>query len=204
MVIADCPRNAALRYNWRRFNADRDQNIRLGDHRRRAGGNRRGRHRQSLAQDRRAEFKRPRVGWLVFIVGLLATAAIWAVPAYLRDHGLYLHQVIFQRDLNLAEAVQKKPFYLYFGVGFLLSLPLSIFLPAALLDCRRHGYSSFLAMAAAILLVFSCVPKKRDHYLLPMYPFLALGIATAIVRRSETSLLVRRVTWTLVPLSLAA
>jgi 4-amino-4-deoxy-L-arabinose transferase-like glycosyltransferase len=157
-----------------------------------------------LVPFRRAEFKRPRVGWLVFIVGLLATAAIWAVPAYLRDHGLYLHQVIFQRDLNLAEAVQKKPFYLYFGVGFLLSLPLSIFLPAALLDCRRHGYSSLLAMSAAILLVFSCVPKKRDHYLLPMYPFLALGIATAIVRRTETSLLVRRVTWTLVPLSLAA
>jgi hypothetical protein len=157
-----------------------------------------------LVPFRRMDLKRPLLGWLVFVVGLLAATAIWAVPAYLRDHGLYLHQVIFQPDLNLAEAVSKKPFYLYFGVGFLLSLPLSIFLPMALIDCRRHGYSSLLAMAAAILLVFSCVPKKRDHYLLPMYPFLALGIATAIVRRSETSLLVRRVTWTLVPLSLAA
>jgi hypothetical protein len=57
-------------------------------------------------------------------------------------------------------------------------------------------------VAVAILLTFTCVPKKRDHYLLPMYPFLALAIAASIVRHSETSRLVRRAAWTLVPLSL--
>lgn len=149
----------------------------------------------------RPEFRRPRIGWLVFVAGLLVAAAIWAVPAYLRDQGAYLRQVVFQPDLNVASKVTPKPFYLMVGIALLHSLPLSIFLPMAIRDWRRYAYSPMLALAAAILLLFVCVPKKRDHYLLPMYPFLTLAIAASIVRHSDTNRLVRRAAWTLVPLS---
>ena len=152
----------------------------------------------------RPEFKRPRLGWLVFGAALLAAAAIWAIPAYLRDNGVYLRQVVFQPDLNVASKVTSKPFYMLFGVALLQSLPLSVFLPMAIRDWRRYAYSPLLAVAAAILLTFVCVPKKRDHYLLPMYPFMTLAIAASIVRHSEKNRLVRRTAWTLVPLSVVS
>jgi 4-amino-4-deoxy-L-arabinose transferase-like glycosyltransferase len=150
----------------------------------------------------RPELKRPRLGWLVFGAGLLVSVGIWAVPAYLLDHGIYLRQVIFQPDLDLRVKVKTKPFYTLFGVALLQSFPLSIFLPMTIRDWRRYGFSPLLAVAAAILLTFVCIPKKRDHYLLPMYPFVALAIAASIVRHSETSRVVRQAAWTLVPFSL--
>jgi 4-amino-4-deoxy-L-arabinose transferase-like glycosyltransferase len=147
------------------------------------------------------ELKRSRLGWVVFGAGLLVSVGIWAVPAYLLDQGVYLRQVIFQPDLDLRVKVKAKPFYTLLGVALLHSLPLSLFLPMTIRDWRRYGYSPLLAVAAAILLTFVCIPKKRDHYLLPMYPFLALAIAASIVRNSETSRIVRWTAWTLVPLS---
>jgi 4-amino-4-deoxy-L-arabinose transferase-like glycosyltransferase len=149
----------------------------------------------------RPEFKRPRLGWLVFSVGLLVALLIWAIPAYLLDNGVYLREVVFQPDLNVAAKVTYKPLYLLFAYAVLHSLPLSIFLPIAILDWRRYAYSPFLALALAILLFFVCVPKKRDHYLLPMYPFLTLALAASIVRHSDTSRVIRRTAWTLVPVS---
>jgi len=86
----------------------------------------------------------------------------------------------------------------------LLALPLSLFLPVAIVDLRRRGYSAMLAVAGAIFIVISCIPQKRRHYLLPLYPFLALEIAASIVRHSKTSKLVRRAAWVLIPLSVVA
>ena len=40
--------------------------------------------------------------------------------------------------------------------------------------------------------------------MLPVYPFLALGVAASIVRHSGTSKLVRRAAWVLIPLSIIA
>ena len=74
----------------------------------------------------------------------------------------------------------------------LLALPMGAFLPMAIRDLRRHGYSAPLACAAAIFLVVQAVPKKRPHYLLPMYPFLALALAMTIVRHAADSKRVRR------------
>ncbi len=157
-----------------------------------------------LAPIGRPEFKRPRFSWLVFGASFIVAAGIWAIPAYLRDQGVYLNQVLFQPDLNLATIVKDKPFYKLIGVALLHSLPFSIFLPLAIWDWRRYAYSPLLAVAAAILLTFVCVPKKRDHYLLPMYPFLMLGVAASIVRHGEKNRFVRRTAMTLVPLSLVS
>jgi 4-amino-4-deoxy-L-arabinose transferase-like glycosyltransferase len=144
------------------------------------------------------------LGWIAFVIGMLAAMAVWVIPAYFRDQGVYLREVVFQSDLHWATKDKPKPFLLYFYVGLLFALPMSLFLPLAILDWRRHAYSPFLAMSAAILLTLTFVPKKRDHYVLPLFPFLALAIGAAIARHSAANRLVRRSAWTLVPVSLAA
>ena len=156
-----------------------------------------------LVPFRRQDLKRPRIGWIIFGFGVLAAIALWAVPAYFRDSGVYLHRVISQPDLDLSKDGNGSPFY-YLWLVILLAVPLSLFLPIAIVDLRRRGYSAMLAVAGAIFIVISCIPQKRRHYLLPLYPFLALGIAASIVRHSETSKLVRRSAWVFIPLSVAA
>src|SRR3989337_2415378 len=156
-----------------------------------------------LVPFRRHDLKRPRFGWMGFGIGVVISVAIWAIPAYLRDSGEYLRRVIFQPDLDVGKGGNGGPFY-YVWLGILLAMPLSLFLPVAIVDLRRRGYSAMLAVAGAIFIVISCIPQKRRHYLLPLYPFLALGIAASIVRHSETSKLVRRSAWVFIPLSVAA
>lgn len=152
---------------------------------------------------RRQDLKRPRTGWIIFGFGMLAAIALWAVPAYFHDSGVYLHKVIFQPDLDVSKGGNGGPFY-YVWMVLLLALPLSLFLPVAIVDLRRRGYSAMLAVAGAIFIVISCIPQKRRHYLLPLYPFLALGIAASIVRHSKTSKLVRSSAWVLIPLSVVS
>ena len=156
-----------------------------------------------LVPFRRQDLKRPRIGWIFFTFGVLAAISVWAIPAYLRDHGEYLRRVIFQPDLDVSKGGNGGPFY-YVWIVLLLALPLSLFLPVAIVDLRRRGYSAMLAVAGAIFIVISCIPQKRRHYLLPLYPFLALEIAASIVRHSKTSKLVRRAAWVLIPLSVVA
>ncbi|OHB96851.1 MAG: hypothetical protein A2Z57_03430 [Planctomycetes bacterium RIFCSPHIGHO2_12_39_6] len=151
----------------------------------------------------RQDLKRPRIGWIIFGFGALAAIALWAVPAYFRDSGVYLHRVISQPDLDVSKGGNGSPFY-YVWLVLLLALPLSLFLPIAIVDLRRRGYSAMLAVAGAIFMVISCISQKRRHYLLPLYPFLALGIAASIVHHGKTSKFVRRSALVLIPLSVVA
>ena len=143
-----------------------------------------------LGPIRRPEWRRPRLEWLGFTAALLATAAAWAVPAYVHAGGPYLHDVVFQPDLDVTKGAS--PWHSLIVPTILLSFPMVVFLPTAIRDLRRHGYSAPLACAAGIFLIVQLIPKKRDHYLLPMYPFLALGLAMPIVRHAAES---RRIRW---------
>lgn len=156
-----------------------------------------------LVPFRRQDLKRPRIGWIIFGLGVLITLATWAVPAYCRDNGEYLRRVIFQPDLDVGKGGNGGPLY-YVWLVILLAMPLSLYLPIAVGDVRKRGYSAMLSVAGAILVVISCLPQKRRHYLLPLYPFLALGIAASIVRHGETNKLVRRSACALIPFSVAA
>src|SRR5205085_9751321 len=75
-------------------------------------------------------------------------------------------------------------------------------LPALVRDVRHRGPGLALAVAVLLLAVLVVVPKKRRHYLLPVYPFLALAVAEAVTR-AETPRLARA-TGALVALSLAS
>ena len=145
-----------------------------------------------FAPFRREDLKRPRFNWASFVLGFLTALAIWAVPAYLRDGGHYLRGVISQPDLDVSKGGNWKSVFWYVWYGIMLTFPYSLFLPLAIRDLRRRGYSAPLAIAGAIFIVISCIPKKRHHYLVPFYPFFALGIAASLVRYYETSRLVRR------------
>ncbi len=155
-----------------------------------------------LAPFRRQDLKRPRLEWICFGFGLLSVLAAWAIPAYLRDSGEYLRGVLFQPDLDVSKGGRiERPIFYYVWHGIVLTLPLSFFLPYAVINLRRSGYSAPLAIAGAIFILISCIPKKRPHYMLPLYPFLALGIAATIVRHSVTNRLVWRAAWVIIPLS---
>ena len=157
-----------------------------------------------FAPFRREDLKHPRFNWASFVLGFLTALAIWAVPAYLRDGGHYLRGVISQPDLDVSKSGSGKSVFWYVWYGIILTFPYSLFLPLAIRDLRRRGYSAPLAIAGAILIVISCIPKKRHHYLVPFYPFFALGIAASLVRYYETSRLVRRSAQILIPLSIIA
>lgn len=152
---------------------------------------------------RRQDFKRPRTDWVGFGLGIIITIALWAVPAYLRGGSEYLRGVIFQPDLDISKGAGGKPFF-YVVHGFLFTLPLSLFLPLAIVDLWRRGFSAPLSVAGVIFTVVSCIPKKRTHYLLPLYPFLALGIANSIAHYSKTNRTVQRVAWVLILFSVVA
>src|SRR3989304_526210 len=99
-----------------------------------------------LVPFRRQDLKRPRIGWITFGFGVLAAIALWAVPAYFRDSGVYLHKVIFKPNLIVSKGGNGGPFY-YVWMVLLLALPLSLFLPVAIVDLRRRGYSAMLAVS---------------------------------------------------------
>lgn len=161
-----------------------------------------------FAPFRHEDLTHPRFNWASFVLGLLTALAIWAVPAYLRDGGHYLHGVLIQRDLDVSRGGDEKStlYYLFYYVIYLLifAFPYSLLLPITIRNLRRNGYSAPLAIAGAVLVVISCLPKKRPHYLVPVYPFFALGIAIPLVQCYRTGRLARYATQILVPLSLAA
>ena len=129
----------------------------------------------------RRDWKLPKAGWVPFAVCFLVVLAAWAVPVYLRDGGRYLSLMLRQPDLQVGEAPWD-PISRYLIKGLALTLPMSLFLPLAVRDWWRRGYSPLLAFALVVLIIFVAIPKKRPHYLLPMYPFLALGIAECIIQ----------------------
>src|SRR5262249_32215768 len=45
---------------------------------------------------RRPGWRRPRLEWTLFIAALLVAVGAWAVPAYLRDGGHFLREMVFQ------------------------------------------------------------------------------------------------------------
>lgn len=158
----------------------------------------------ALAPIRNSSLMRPRFNWSSFVLGCLAAIALWAIPAYLRDGGNYLRGVVLQPDLDVVKGRSGKPVFWYLWYIITLTFPYSLFLPLGIIDLRRRGYSAPLAIVGAVFLVISCIPKKRPHYLVPLYPFFALGIADALVYRIGTSRFVRRAALILVPLSLVA
>ncbi len=140
--------------------------------------------------------------WAVLALGF-AVACIWYVPAFIAGRASNLGGVFFQENLGhflpasaggTGEAA--RPFY-YIGLRIVGgSLPLSLVIPAVALNFRdfatnlRRDLLYQLAMALAVLLLFSLASAKRDDYILPALPPLAILCAAQFVgpdRADKTS-----------------
>ncbi len=139
-----------------------------------------------LARWRRA----PGAGPGQAVAALLATAApaallgalFWSVGAL--DRGLEVGSPALRHTAGLVDKVNGPLFYLQrVWTDFLPWWPL---LPAAgllaLRAPRGHPLRLLLAWLGVGLAVMSCIPAKRQIYLLPLYPPLALLVGAALAR----------------------
>jgi 4-amino-4-deoxy-L-arabinose transferase-like glycosyltransferase len=134
-----------------------------------------------LAPVRRLDLARPGLReWVTFAAGLAVALAAWVLPLYLAGHGDYLHRVVTQPDLSGTE-VDPGPRYMYLGALGVGLLPLTLMLPLVVRDVRRRRYTAAVAVPAVLLILLIIFPKKRSHYLLPLYPFLTLAVAEAVL-----------------------
>jgi 4-amino-4-deoxy-L-arabinose transferase-like glycosyltransferase len=159
----------------------------------------------ALAPSRTERLRRPRPAlWAWFAVGLVAAVAVWAVPAWQYDGGEHLRRVVLQPNLTTGSSHHARPVWYYAGPLLATTLPLGLLLPALVLDIRRRGVGPALLAALAMLCVLSLVPGKRNHYLVPVYPFLALALGRAALAVAERRGWVRRAAYTLVALGAVA
>ncbi len=134
--------------------------------------------------------------WIVLVIAV-AIAALWYVPAFLRDPQLFRVQFLQE---NLGHLMPSKmggtgeaarPFY-YTILRFIgASLPLIFYLPAALvctLPERKSGGPILyqLAMMLAVLTIFTIASSKRDDYILPALPPLAIVLSAPFADRGRT------------------
>jgi 4-amino-4-deoxy-L-arabinose transferase-like glycosyltransferase len=145
---------------------------------------------QLLASRRAAR----RSGWLAHLVGvalLIAIAIPWYFVVYRQvPHALDLWR--YESIGSLADKMEKpRPWWLYLGTTFRLPLPWTPMWIAGvtLLFCHgRRGLFSprgkrrllLMAWYVMVVLVFSFAHSKKDAYLLPLMPVMALTIADAL------------------------
>jgi 4-amino-4-deoxy-L-arabinose transferase-like glycosyltransferase len=129
--------------------------------------------------------------WTVLALAL-AIASLWYVPAFLEGRKSDLIGVFTQENLGhflpatmggTGEA--SRPFYYVAARLAGETLPLCLLLPAILVAlpyleaARRRALMYQAAMVLAVLLVFSLASAKRDDYILPAIPPLAIMIAAS-------------------------
>ena len=127
-------------------------------------------------------FRTPRLAALVFV---LVPALLWIVPAGMRAGGSYVKDLVLGHGVAHAAGDLEKiePFWFY---GLALPkglLPWTLLVPAGCLAltkwrdaAQRRADLFVMAWCLAPLVVMSLSPAKRDLYLVPMYPAVALLI----------------------------
>jgi len=130
--------------------------------------------------------------WLLGAVAFLGAIALWLVPMLVTaltsgdpEHRAYLDELLFrQTAIRYTNAWhhQAPPWY-FLGVIAGVWLPFSLALPWLLprwtraLRARDARVWLPLAWSLLVLLFFSASPGKRDMYILPMLPMVALAAA---------------------------
>jgi 4-amino-4-deoxy-L-arabinose transferase-like glycosyltransferase len=130
--------------------------------------------------------------WLTLLIAA-GLAAVWYVPAFVKTHGAVAGVQLMQENLGhfmparmggTGEA--SRPFY-YLLLRFIgTSLPLSLYIPAliaALMPLRRvdHPQRYQLGFLIAVLGFFSAASAKRDDYILPAFPPVAILLGALLV-----------------------
>jgi 4-amino-4-deoxy-L-arabinose transferase-like glycosyltransferase len=146
-----------------------------------------------------------RLRWLFNLktpIAITAAATLYFVPFAISqsrthsDAGLYM--VFRENVVRFFDPFDHRgPVYLYLYVLFVLMVPWSVFIPAALLEVHRKARTAAeraLADADVLalfyfwgtLLFFTLSRSRRSYYLLPILPAAALLIARLLAQRAET------------------
>ncbi|MBI5379417.1 MAG: glycosyltransferase family 39 protein, partial [Nitrospirae bacterium] len=119
---------------------------------------------------------------------VLVLVGLWLVPALVKGGSEYAELVLWkQQAARIAQTWNPEPgtfqshtspWYFYFAVFPLSFLPWIFFLPLALLWAWRKrqeaGLRFLLVWVGGVFLFFNLLSGKQPHYLLPMFPALAL------------------------------
>jgi 4-amino-4-deoxy-L-arabinose transferase-like glycosyltransferase len=118
----------------------------------------------------------------------LALVSPWYLAAEARNPG-YLHYYLWQEHFSrfaTAEFDRAQPWYYFIGVGLAGFFPWSLVLPAVVKNTWRSEIDDatlFWVLWVVVPLVFFSVSRsKLPHYILPLFPPLAMLTASALVR----------------------
>ncbi len=130
--------------------------------------------------------------WLT-LLGSLAPVLLWLVPACLQGGGAYTETILWRQNVGRAVSswAHRKPFFFYLGVLPGGAAPWTLLLPAVAWAWfegvrkgpkgEREGWKVPIAWFGLAFLLLSLISAKRDKYLLPLYPALALLCARVLV-----------------------
>ena len=120
-------------------------------------------------------------------LAVLATVVVpWYAYAAWRTGGSSLREFVLRDNVGRYLAPMQHhagPIWIYIPALFVAFLPWSVFLPGAL-RAPNHGeaFRLILLWAAIPLVFFSLAATKLPHYLLPIFPALALAIGWLLTR----------------------
>lgn len=133
---------------------------------------------------------KPRWGrWYAFMLGAVLLGALlalaWALPAGFAGGEEYRKAIFWEQSANRISNsfAHKLPFWWYFALLPVLWLPWTLW-PPLWRSLKGWGQDAGLRFCAAQILfalaVFSLISGKRIHYLLPLFPAMALYAARAL------------------------
>lgn len=113
-------------------------------------------------------------GWALFAIVVSA----WYVPVALREGGAFFQEFVVRQNLGRLmgeDTAHLGPIYFYLPVLLVGFAPLSLVLPAVWKQRTSMSLLSFLwTWAFVVFVLFTVAGSKLPHYILPMFPALAL------------------------------
>jgi 4-amino-4-deoxy-L-arabinose transferase-like glycosyltransferase len=118
----------------------------------------------------------------------LIVAASWYVAVELRNPG-YLHHFLYEENFARFTTTQfnrSEPWYYFFMVLAAGFFPWTLLLPMTLADFRKRppaeGHLFVIFWIALPFIVFSLSASKLPHYILPLYPPLAILVGATVAK----------------------
>ncbi len=121
----------------------------------------------------------------------LFVASLWYVVITWKTGWGFLHDFILRENLDKVfkpTLGHGGPIWYYFPVLLLALLPWSLFLPTALKSLWKRSWEEkgfLLSWAVIPFIFFSMLGTKLPHYILPVFPALALITAQGLVRAAQ-------------------
>ncbi|MDX2064644.1 MAG: glycosyltransferase family 39 protein, partial [Fimbriimonadaceae bacterium] len=122
------------------------------------------------------------IGWIGFALAASAVTASWYLPAYLANGDAFVQGFLVEQNLRRftggdeAHTWRNPLNYLFFVPIFLLGmLPFSLHISAAVRQAKSDRFlRAMLAWAVVVFLFFTVSGAKLIHYIMPMFPPLAI------------------------------